>query len=514
MLLTRENVVRRIIYGRSRVPQERLSTVFAPTNIALVKYWGKRDQELNLPNTPSLSITLGCKGAYTTLCPLNNDYDQIVINGSELPVDGQVARKFSEFFDLLRPDPKMRYYVKMLINIPIAAGLASSACSFASLVKAFDKLYGWNLSLREMSILARLGSGSACRSFWPGFVKWQMGERDDSMDSHGVPLDLDWPELRIGLCIVSKEKKIISSREAMQRTVATSRLYKEWPDIVAKDMVAMETALAKKDFALMGETAESNAIAMHRTMQYADPSVNYNLPASLDAMQKVRQLRKEGVGIYFSQDAGPNLKLLFLASEQKTIEKEFADLEIIVPFANPEQRQVVLVDGDDRSLGACEKIAAHENGGQLHRAFSVFLVRRGESGCEVLLQKRSHDKYHCGGLWTNSCCSHPQPGDDVLTAAHRRLREELNIATDLYLVDSFIYGASFGNGLTEREFDYVLVGKLRQSEIDFNRDEAETVKWVELEALKRDLVFNAHRYTPWFAQALSVAEKSIVELFC
>src|SRR5215470_11031187 len=117
-------------------------------------------------------------------------------------------------------------------------------------------------------------------------------------------------------------------------------------------------------------------------------------------------------------------------------------------------QEIILVDEKDRSIGVMEKLEAHRKG-LLHRAFSVFIFN---SKGEMLLQQRSDEKYHSGGLWTNACCSHPAPGEDINTAAIRRLNEELGFTTSLTKIFDFIYQSSFENGLTEHEFDHVFIG--------------------------------------------------------
>lgn len=158
------------------------------------------------------------------------------------------------------------------------------------------------------------------------------------------------------------------------------------------------------------------------------------------------------------------------------------------------KEEVILVDENNNELGVEEKMKAHEEG-KLHRAFSIFIFN---SKKELLLQRRASSKYHCGGLWTNTCCSHPRPGEKIIDAAKRRLKEEMGIITeDVWNVTSFVYKAILGNGLTEHEYDYVLVGNYNESP-RLNPKEADGWKWVTLEELKKDIKENAEHYTPWF----------------
>lgn len=160
---------------------------------------------------------------------------------------------------------------------------------------------------------------------------------------------------------------------------------------------------------------------------------------------------------------------------------------------------VILVDQADRPVGRMEKQEAHRKG-LLHRAFSVFLL----DGSKLLIQRRALDKYHCGGLWSNTCCSHPAPGEPVLSAAERRLDEELGIKNArLRELDTFLYRAAFPNGLAEHELDHVLLGEY-SGPVQPDPMEIAQVRWIDLEELQRDLQAFPQRYTPWFPPALTL----------
>ena len=154
---------------------------------------------------------------------------------------------------------------------------------------------------------------------------------------------------------------------------------------------------------------------------------------------------------------------------------------------------VILVDNNDNQLGLMEKIEAHEKA-ILHRAFSVFILNDNN---ELLLQKRALSKYHSPGLWTNTCCSHPRNGESVINAGLRRLKEEMGFETEISSLLSFIYKAEFDNGLTEHEFDHVLVGRYNKNP-SINKSEVSDWKWTDLDFLKKDVVSNPDLYTVWF----------------
>ena len=157
------------------------------------------------------------------------------------------------------------------------------------------------------------------------------------------------------------------------------------------------------------------------------------------------------------------------------------------------EEMVVLVDENDNQLGLMEKIEAHEKA-LLHRAFSVFILNDNN---ELLLQRRALSKYHSPGLWTNTCCSHPRDGESVINAGIRRLREEMGFETEINNLFSFIYKTKFDNGLTEHEFDHVLLGRYNKTPL-INKFEVSDWKWSNIEFLKKDIVINPDLYTVWF----------------
>lgn len=326
---TKAILIQALLAEQNKKPAVSIGDAFAPSNIALVKYWGKRDTEFNLPVTGSLSISLGEKGAFTQIRLHPEKAHLIHLNGNIVSANTQFYQRLSCFLNLIKPDPAQFYQVDTTMNLPVAAGLASSACGFAAVVKAFAKLYAWSVPDPILSILCRMGSGSACRSLWQGFVEWHAGERDDGLDSFAEPLPYTMPDLAIGLCILTQAEKAISSREAMNATTRTSILYEAWPKQVATDLSLMRSALQTKDFQLLGQTAERNALAMHATMLASTPAVCYFLPETLRVMQQVWQLRQAGVMVYFTEDAGPNLKLLAKRGDIPEINTVIANLEWI-----------------------------------------------------------------------------------------------------------------------------------------------------------------------------------------
>lgn len=164
---------------------------------------------------------------------------------------------------------------------------------------------------------------------------------------------------------------------------------------------------------------------------------------------------------------------------------------------------VILVDTKDNKIGREEKMAAHRKG-KLHRAFSIFVFNDKN---ELMLQKRQSKKYHSGGLWTNTCCSHPRPGEDTMEAAHRRLKEEMGFDCDLKEIFYFTYKAKLDN-LIEHEVDHVLFGHFNDDP-KVNSEEAEDWKWIRLKDLAIDIKKNPQDYTAWFKIAMEEIEKRI-----
>ena len=169
---------------------------------------------------------------------------------------------------------------------------------------------------------------------------------------------------------------------------------------------------------------------------------------------------------------------------------------------------IILVDKNDVQIGTTDKTAAHKDA-LLHRAFSVFIFRKNQYGdIELLLQQRNPEKYHCGGLWTNTCCSHPQPGEQTADAALRRLQEECAFQTELTYAGHFIYQAKFDNGLTEHEYDHVFIGWYDDDINQFNLEEISQMCWITLDNLQKKLLSQPEKFTPWLAKALEVASTS------
>ncbi|MBU5594753.1 diphosphomevalonate decarboxylase [Amphibacillus sp. MSJ-3] len=303
----------------------------AYTNIALIKYWGKRDELLFLPTNNSLSITLDKFYTDTSVeFDASLKQDQFILDGQH--VDSKELKKISAFLDKVRTSTgEVRFArVDSVNHVPIAAGFASSASGYAALAAAAMKATGSNISKRELSQMARQGSGSASRSIYGGFVEWQMGVQPDGSDCYAVPLlPQDAWDLRVLSIEVTHEVKKVLSREGMKRTVETSPFFTGWLEAVAADLIEAKQAISTRDFTLLGETLERNALRMHATTLGAEPPFMYWQSSTVKVMESVQALRQEGLEAYFTIDAGPNVKVVCQPHDEQGLLNELSKLDVV-----------------------------------------------------------------------------------------------------------------------------------------------------------------------------------------
>lgn len=291
----------------------------ANANIALIKYWGKRDEKLILPYTSSLSLTLS--DLYTqTAVNFSDDFseDSVTLDGENLLPGSTTFRRVISMLDLVREKAGIstKARVESRNHVPTAAGLASSASGFAALCASAAYAAGLKLTPRELSRLARRGSGSACRSIFGGLVIWHAGEDDET--SYAEPIaepesQASAPKnLNLAMIVVTldEHKKAISSREAMRRTVETSPAYMPWVEQSKLDLAEALGAIRAADLEKLGEVVERNALGMHETMHKAKPPVNYFMDKTYAVLRAVRAMRECGWPVWATMDAGPNVKVL------------------------------------------------------------------------------------------------------------------------------------------------------------------------------------------------------------
>ena len=296
-------------------------TARAHANIALVKYWGKRDAALNLPAAGSLSLTLAGLTTTATVEPISGDSDELVLDGH--PVTGGGRARFASWREVVRAraGTQERFRAESANDFPTASGLASSASAYAALALAASRAAGLTLDARELSILARRGSGSAARSMFGGLVVMRAGSRADGSDSFAetlvsaAELDRDWQLAMVVAVVGGGRVKSLSSRAAMEHCAETSPLYDGWLASVPGDLAAARAAIEQRDLHALGEVAEQSALTMHAAALAARPAIAYFRPATIALLDAVQELRRRGLSAFFTMDAGPHVKVLTTRDE-------------------------------------------------------------------------------------------------------------------------------------------------------------------------------------------------------
>lgn len=294
----------------------RTATARSHPNIAVIKYWGKRDPVLNLPAVPSVSLTLS-KFHTTTAVTWGTSADSFQLN--EKPASERDSQKVFRFLDLIDAD-RPPCSVHSINNFPTAAGLASSASAFSALAMAGLEASGREIDPIDCSLLARQGSGSASRSLWGGWVQWAMGTRPDGLDSHGIPIaPKDHWDVCMVIAVVSDQRKSISSRAGMLDTAATSPMYASWCDTGQQDVDIAIEAIRNRDLPTLGQQMEISTLKMFSTMFTTIPSIRYWKPDTLKVVEMVEELRHSGIPCWYTMDAGPNIKILCHKDHAPTI---------------------------------------------------------------------------------------------------------------------------------------------------------------------------------------------------
>jgi diphosphomevalonate decarboxylase len=296
------------------------SRVRARANIALIKYWGKADPKLNTPAVGSISITLDGLWSDTEIeFDESLGSDTLILDGESRP---DQLERVSKCLDLLRSlaGSEIKARVSSENNFPTGAGLASSASGFAALTTAAAQALGLDLSPRDLSILARQGSGSAARSIFGGFVEMHAGTAVDGCDSFAEPLlpSERWP-LEVVIAITERGEKEIGSRSGMQRSAATSPYYSTWVATSGDDIRVGREAILEQDFELLADVAEHSCLKMHAAAMANRPPLIYWNPATLACMRAVQHLRADGLPVFFTIDAGPQLKAVCEARARSAV---------------------------------------------------------------------------------------------------------------------------------------------------------------------------------------------------
>ena len=284
-------------------------------NIALVKYWGKKSKDPVLPYNPNISLRLDNLLSKTKIEKSSSNEDEFYINDEKQ--GAEEVNKMIKFISKFTPVDREKICIKSYNTVPTAAGLSSSSSGTMALVLACNEYFKLNKSTQEMVEIAKEGSGSSCRSFYK-LAAWL---EDGSVEELSCKLDFGMMVL-----VVNEDRKKISSRVAMEQCVQTSTTFSSWVKKAKKDFILMKDALKKADFEKIGEITESNALAMHETTTTSSPSFTFLTEESHHAMDIVKQLRSQGYRCYFTMDAGPNVKVLYLKEDQDKLYEEISKL--------------------------------------------------------------------------------------------------------------------------------------------------------------------------------------------
>ena len=297
-------------------------------NIAIVKYWGKKDAKKMIPATSSISLTLNDMFTETEMEFIsdedikisvekemkNGDYKDKFSNMTDLfYLNGELqdsvhTEKISKVVDLFRENRSQKVKISTTNNMPTAAGLSSSSSGLSAVIKACNELFGKNYTQSELAQISKFGSGSSSRSFFGPIAAWDK----DTGEIYEVRTDL---KLAMIVLVLNENKKEISSRNGMELCAKTSTYFNEWVKQSEIDFVNMKKYLAENNFEKVGILTEENALRMHKTTETANPPFTYFNEKTYEAMDFVKNLRNNGEKCYFTMDAGPNVKVLCLEED-------------------------------------------------------------------------------------------------------------------------------------------------------------------------------------------------------
>ncbi|MCX8197633.1 MAG: diphosphomevalonate decarboxylase [Candidatus Micrarchaeota archaeon] len=332
------------------------STWVVAPNIAVIKYWGKRDSRLNLPYNGSVSLTMDETLSTKTSVKFDQTYkfDRLILNGNDAS-EKETARA-SRVLDAIRKKAGIGHKALVVSenNFPTAAGIASSSSGFAAIALAASEAAGLNLGIKEISAIARLGSGSACRSVIGGFVEWKMGKKKDGSDSYAVQIapPSHWPSIRNVIAITDEKRKKTGSNEGMELTVKTSILYPERVRTRPRMISLMKKAILERNLQAFLELTMKESSNLHAVMLDSYPPIIYLNDTSREIMEAVHEYnRKKGtVCAGYTFDAGPNAHVF-------TDEKYAAEVKQMLEGIKGVQRTIVCKVGEGpRRLSAIESL--------------------------------------------------------------------------------------------------------------------------------------------------------------
>lgn len=299
-------------------------TAIAHPNIALVKYWGKADVRRNLPAVGSISVTLDQLTTTTAVrFDADLDRDELVLDG--LPANPERTARVTRCLDLFRrhaPDLPAAL-VESTNSFPTAAGLASSASGFAALVTAVNGALNAPLGVDELADIARRCSGSSPRSLFGGFVELALA--GGATTAWPILDRRDWP-LEIVIAVTSRAAKTTGSTDGMELSRSTSPFYDSWVARSPDDLATARSSITARDFAALGEVAEASCLAMHAVAMAARPGLVYWNGTTVECLHRVRELRGDGVPVFFTIDAGPQLKAICEPGSSNQVASALADV--------------------------------------------------------------------------------------------------------------------------------------------------------------------------------------------
>jgi diphosphomevalonate decarboxylase len=323
------------------------ATAQASPNIAFIKYWGNRDNALRIPMNGSISMNLDGLYTRTTVSfQPSLPYDELIINGHE--VRGAGSERISYILDIIRGMANIHERAEVMSenNFPSGAGIASSASAFAALARAGSKAAGLQLSERDLSRLARRGSGSAARSIPGGFVEWQAGAGDEDSFAFSIAGSDHW-DLVDCVAIVSAAHKKTGSTEG-HAIASTSPLQSARIADAPRRLEICRKAIIERDFNTFASIVELDSDMMHAVMMTSTPALHYWRPASLEVMNRVRDWRMDGIPVCYTVDAGPNIHVICPETEAQIVDKKLREIRGVdnVLVARPGGAAEVLTNGD------------------------------------------------------------------------------------------------------------------------------------------------------------------------
>lgn len=319
------------------------ATATSPANLAFIKYWGNKNHKLRIPNNNSLSMNLsGIETTTTVEFDPDLENDQLILN--EQAITGKGLERAQTILDWVRKkaDIKFKARINSENTFPTGTGIASSASGFSALATAAAAAVSLDLNDRELSSLARLGSGSASRSIPDGIVEWQAGHDHESSYAESL-YDVDYWKLHDLVVIVDREHKKVGSTQG-HGLADTSPMYQGRLDSLPERIAKLKKALTDKDFTTFGEICEADSLSLHAVMMTSEPYVLYWMPGTIDVMQSVAKWREDGLESYFSLDAGANVHVLCQPKDVDELKKRLTNLrgvqEILVSQVGPGARVV------------------------------------------------------------------------------------------------------------------------------------------------------------------------------